>query len=223
MAGPPHPSRPRAGAAAAAARPGGEERRRQILREAMRCFADRGFRGTTTRDVAQRVGITEAALYRYFDGKEALYTAIIDAKMATPEPIEAVEAAARAGDDRGVFEGLARTLLESVEADPDFLRILLYTALEGHELAAPFFARRIRHLREFLAGYVERRAAEGAFRALDPLLTARAFLGMVVDYLIVREVFRQRGTYPATTEEVVETFVTIFLEGVGPRKGRRDG
>jgi AcrR family transcriptional regulator len=32
----------------------------------MRCFAARGFSGTTTREIAAGVGITEAALYRYF-------------------------------------------------------------------------------------------------------------------------------------------------------------
>ena len=47
----------------------------------MACFATSGFRGTTTRELAARVGITEAALYRYFPSKEALYGAIIDRKM----------------------------------------------------------------------------------------------------------------------------------------------
>lgn len=195
----------------------GAERRRQIVREAMRCFSAKGFRGTTTLDVARRVGITEAALYRYFDSKEALYTAIIDEKMAAPDPVESVAAAARAGDDRAVFEGLARGFLETVDADPSFLRILLYTGLEGHELAAPFFASRIRPLREFLAGYIERRIREGAFRELDPRLGARAFLGMVVDFLIVREVFQQRDVYPDEPAEAARTFVTIFLGGLERR------
>ena len=61
--------------------PGGVERRAQILRAASECFGTRGFHGTTTRDIAAAVGITEAALYRYFDGKEAIYTAILDARM----------------------------------------------------------------------------------------------------------------------------------------------
>jgi AcrR family transcriptional regulator len=195
-------------------RPAGEERRRQILAEAIRCFAARGFRGTTVRELAAGVGITEAALYRYFPSKEALYQAIIDEKIAAPDPIESLEEAARRGDDRAVFGGLARSFLESVEGDPSFLRILLYTGLEGHELAAPFFARRIRRLREFVAGYIARRTREGAFRAVDPKLAARAFLGMVVDFLLVREVFHQRDVYPEGPEQVAETFVAIFLDGV---------
>ena len=204
-------------------RPAGEERRRQIIDEAIRCFAAKGFRGTTIRELAAGVGITEAALYRYFPSKEALYQAIIDEKIAAPDPILALEEAARAGDDRAVFGGLARNLLASVDADPSFLRILLYTALEDHELSAPFFERRIRRLREFVASYIERRSREGAFRALDPTLSARAFLGMIVDFLIVRQVFRQRDVYRAGPEEVAETFVSIFLHGMrgDEREARR--
>jgi AcrR family transcriptional regulator len=204
-------------------RPAGEERRRQIIDEAIRCFAAKGFRGTTTRELAARVGITEAALYRYFDSKEALYQAIIDEKIAAPDPTHALEEAARVGDDLAVFGGLARHLLASVDADPSFLRILLYTGLEDHELSAPFFERRIRRLREFVASYIERRSREGAFRALDPALAARAFLGMIVDYLIVRQVFQQRDVYRAGPEEVAETFVSIFLEGMRSRGESRRG
>src|SRR5215510_13159753 len=77
--------------AASAARTAGEERRQRILVEATRCFAARGFAGTTTRELAAGAGVTEAALYRYFPSKEALYSALIDAKMATPSPLAALE------------------------------------------------------------------------------------------------------------------------------------
>jgi AcrR family transcriptional regulator len=197
-----------------------DERRAQILREAARLFGSHGFNGTTTRDVAARVGLTEAALYRYFPSKEAMYSAILDERMAAPDVIETLEPHARRGDDRAVFTGLALALLESVEADPTFLRLVLYSALEGHELAHPFQEQRMRRLRDFLTGYIARRAREGAFRRVDPALGARAFIGMVVDHLIVRQIFGQREQYPQPPAEVADTFVSIFLEGVRRRTRR---
>ena len=191
-----------------------DARRAQILREAAQLFGSHGFNGTTTRDVAGRVGITEAALYRYFPSKEAMYQAILDERMAAPDLLQPLEAVAEAGDDRAVFAGLALTLLRSVEEDPSILRLVLYSALEGHQLARPFQEGRIRRLREFLERHIERRIRDGAFRAIDPLLGARAFIGMVVDHLIVREVFGQRDQYPQPPEAVAEAFVSIFLEGI---------
>jgi AcrR family transcriptional regulator len=201
-----------------------EERRAQILQAAARCFSTRGFVATTTRDIAARVGITEAALYRHFPSKEAMYTALLDERLAAPDPVTPLEAAAAAGDDEAVFGGLARSLLESVEEDPTFLRLLLFSALEGHELARPFREKRVRRLREFLAGYIERRIRDGAFRRVDPLLAARAFVGMVIDHLIVRQVFGQRDEAPAKPAAVAKAFVSVFLDGVReplPRRAAR--
>lgn len=203
-----------------------DERRVQILREASHLFGSRGFKGTTTRDIAAAVGITEAALYRYYPSKEAMYAAILDERAASSDLLEAIEPAARAGDDRAVFAGIALTLLRSVEADPSILRLILYSALEGHELAASFQEKRIQRLREFLGAYIERRARDGAFRALDPVLTARAFMSMLVGQLIGRHVFGQREPAVQSPEEVAETFVSIFLDGMraapdSPRRSRR--
>src|SRR5262245_25066207 len=90
-----------------ARRPTGKERREQILRAAAECFGTRGFHGTTTRDIAAAVGITEAALYRHFSGKQAIYTAIFEERLAARDLLAPLESAARAGDDRAVFTGLA--------------------------------------------------------------------------------------------------------------------
>ena len=198
-------------------RPRADERRAQILREAAACFGTRGFAGTTTRDIAAHVGITEAALYRYFPSKEAIYAAILDERIDSPDLLEAIEPLARDRRDRDVFTELALALIRSVEADPSLLRLLLYSGLEGHEMARPFHERRVRRLRDFLTRYIARRSGEGAFRGVDPALGARAFIGMVVDHLIVRQVFGQRDEYPQPPEEVAATFVSIFLDGIGAR------
>lgn len=200
-----------------------DERRVQILREAAQLFGSHGFNGTTTREVAARVGLTEAALYRYFPSKEAMYVAILDERMAASDLLAPIEPLAAAGDDRAVFTELALTLLRSVEADPSILRLLLYSALEGHRMAERFQEGRIRRLRDFLSQYLTRRMREGAFRDLDPALGARAFIGMVVDHLIARQVFGQRDVYPQPPEEVAEVFVSIFLDGLRKRSGRPRG
>jgi len=207
--------------AARRARPTSEERRGQILREAARCFGTRGFSGTTTRDVANAVGITEAALYRHFASKDAIYAAILDARMTVPSAIEAVEPHARAKDDHRVFTTLALAVLESVEADPSFLRLLLYSALEGHDSARPFYEARIRRLREFLSRYIAQRTRDGEFRDIEPGLAARAFIGMVADHLIARTVFGQKDALPYGAERVAETFTSIFLDGMRAPSARK--
>src|SRR5882762_8133921 len=65
------------------ARMAGEERRMQILNLAVSLFSQKGFRGTTTREIAQAAGISEAMVFRHFATKEELYTAILDHKACS--------------------------------------------------------------------------------------------------------------------------------------------
>src|SRR3954469_9702423 len=53
-----------------------EERRAAIIKAVRRLFADNGFHGTTTRELAQAAGVSEALLFKHFPNKEALYSAM---------------------------------------------------------------------------------------------------------------------------------------------------
>jgi AcrR family transcriptional regulator len=54
----------------------GEERKESILKAVRKVFANKGFRGITSRELASAAGISEALLFRHFPNKEALYAAI---------------------------------------------------------------------------------------------------------------------------------------------------
>src|SRR5215831_14541705 len=54
-----------------------EDRRVAIVKAARRVFAEHGFRGTTTRALAQAAGVSEALLFQHFPSKEALYAAML--------------------------------------------------------------------------------------------------------------------------------------------------
>jgi len=53
------------------------ERRRQLLEVAAKLFAERGYRGTTTAELAAEAGITEPILYRHFENKLDLFVTLV--------------------------------------------------------------------------------------------------------------------------------------------------
>jgi len=53
-----------------------EDRRTAIIRTARRVFVEKGFDRTTTRELAEAAGVSEALLFKHFPSKEALYSAI---------------------------------------------------------------------------------------------------------------------------------------------------
>jgi AcrR family transcriptional regulator len=59
-------------------------RGRQLLREAARAaFAESGYKGTSTRDIAERAGVTEVMIYRHFGSKANLFQEAIVAPFVT--------------------------------------------------------------------------------------------------------------------------------------------
>ncbi|MEV6560477.1 TetR/AcrR family transcriptional regulator [Nocardia sp. NPDC051756] len=55
-----------------------DERRRALVAAAIDCFAQKGFYGTTTHEIAEWVGISQPYLYRLYPNKEALFAAAVD-------------------------------------------------------------------------------------------------------------------------------------------------
>jgi len=56
----------------------GEERRQQIIQATISVMAEQGLEGTTTRRIAENVGVSEPALYKYFSNKKALLLEALD-------------------------------------------------------------------------------------------------------------------------------------------------
>ena len=55
-----------------------EERREEVLRAAAVAFADGGYQGTTTQDVAERAGISQPYIFRLFSSKKELFVAVVE-------------------------------------------------------------------------------------------------------------------------------------------------
>jgi len=199
-----------------AQRMSGEVRRQQIVHVATDLFSRKGFSGTTTKEIADGAGVSEAIIFRHFSTKRDLYRAIIDYKTTqSSEDMRAeLEEVAARNDDREFFRIVATRKLEFYCEDPALMRLLLFSALEGHELTDIFFQSTTIEVRNYIRHYIERRIAEGAFRKVDPGVAARAFLGMVGNQAQVEILFKSCDDLTQSTAEIVDFFVGIFLDGI---------
>jgi len=192
----------------------GDERRRMIIDAALALFSTKGFRGTTTKEIATAAGCSEATIFKYFASKDELYSAILEAKATIDETMARAAEAASHGDDVGVFRAVGLEALTRTEQDPSLMRLLLFSALERHELSHRFFESQVWRLHEFLSNYIAQRIADGIFRPVNPLLAARGFVGMIVHYLLIHEIFGVKRPVGILAEEVVDTFVSLFVSGI---------
>jgi AcrR family transcriptional regulator len=190
------------------------DRCEQILHGAMELFAEKGFRGATTREIARHLGISEALMFKYFPSKEALYRAIIQKRTDGSEEMFFPKEAIQAKDDRQVFRSVASYLISKNSEDPTFMRLIQYGALEGHELSKIFFETHAMERTKLLSKYIRQRIKEKAFKKVPPLLAARAFMGMILHYVQSQEIYDLKKFFHFSQKKVVDTFVDTFLNGL---------
>jgi len=191
------------------------ERRDAIIAAAVRLFSEKGFRGATTRELAAALDVTEPVIYQHFETKRDLYRAIIESKARERrQDNEFWQDVENPRGDREFFGAVARLLLQRVERDPSYLRLLLFSALEGHELADLFFERDAAEFYDRITQYIRGRIDAGAFRAdIDPATAARALIGMAVHHATVQALFRDT-VVSADREAYATEMVEIFLAGI---------
>jgi TetR/AcrR family transcriptional regulator len=190
-------------------------RRQDILKAAEELFPKKGFKGTTTKELAVRAGVHEALLFRHFKNKEDLYRAALETKLSRNRntSIEQMQECAKNRDDRGFFEALARGLLSRFEDDPSITRLILYSALNGDEPAEVAIERQLRVEKPTL-DYITKRIREGAFRKMDPSHAVLVFGGMLFGYIVRQQIVGMAAHKTYDREKIVKSFVGIFLDGM---------
>lgn len=193
-------------------------RKVSIIEAATSLFAAKGFTGTKTREIAKRAGVSEALVFKHFPTKAHLYAAILAEQSPVPQLLADIQQLAAKREDGQVFTLIANTIVRKAPT-PNLMRLLFFSALEEHKLSDMFFKNHVRMFYDFLAGYIEQRIRERAFRPVAPLLAARAFMGMLIYHRLLSQFFRM--TVPHKPDEIVSTFVTLFLDGLRANESTR--
>lgn len=108
-----------------------DERRIELVRAAVHTFAECGYYGTSTTEIAALAGISQAYVYRLYPNKEALFVAVLqDVKTRMRQMIrEAAEGSVHADSPRDTLRAAAKTILQ----DHDMAMVLLHANAAASE------------------------------------------------------------------------------------------
>ena len=156
-----------------------EARRADILRTALEAFSARGFQGSSLREIADAVGLSQAGVLHHFSSKEALLAAVLAEKDA--EQISHFESA----HGVGVLDALRGAVAENL-AQPGLIR--LFTTLSAEAInedhpAHEYFQLRYAGARELIATALAQAKADGDIRADADVDMAASLLIAIMDGL----------------------------------------
>lgn len=190
--------------------------RAAVLAAALDLFAQKGYFGTSLRDIANVVGVRESALYNYFASKEQLFEALIAA--SAEQRVERVTELSEApvDDVRALLEALVRQTLQAYchPRQEQLFRILMADGLRLARNGRINLMERLSAGQGAMRGLMLRLMREGWLETADPDVVMMAFGGPL---LLWRHLNAIGAAHPALSNRAAfaRTHVEQFLRGAG--------
>jgi AcrR family transcriptional regulator len=185
--------------------------RSRILTAAASVFADYGFRGATTRRIAQRAGVNEVTIFRTFGSKKELIRAAIresDTEVGEGPLFPDVPV-----DPRAELMSFAMRHLARLRAVRTLIRKCMSESAEHPEISG-FIVDKPVHVRNELRNYLERLRERGlATAAVDLDVTAASLMGVLFADAVGRDVMPDLFGYPE--DQAPRLYVEFVLSALG--------
>lgn len=194
------------------------EARDRIIRAAVSVFAESGYRGATTRRIAQVAGVNEVTLFRHFGSKdELLQEAVSWAAMAVPLPSLPAEPV----DPEAELTSFSREHLSQLHRARSLIRVCLGEVTERPEFLSHVKPRPVA-VRDVLRRYLVRMRERGmANAAVDVDAAATMLVGVLFADAMGRDAIPELYTY--SVEEAPARYVRLLLDAIGARPGEGSG
>lgn len=184
----------------------------EIIDAAARVFAERGYHGATTQDIADVLGIRQASLYYYFSSKEAAL------ELVCTHGVEGFVETGRAiatgpGTASERLSGLVRAHIAPLLDRRDYVKVFLTQRQFLPNESRRRVGKWSRNLERIFQGVIRDGIANREFRPdVDPRLTTLAILGMA------NWVSQWYGREQLSVERIGNEFVRLILSGTASRE-----
>lgn len=189
------------------------ERRASIIAVSKVLFADKGFHGVSVDEIAKRLGVSPAILYKHFESKEMLYDVVLSEIAGQRENY--IEAALKEPDDFGsVLERMTMVYINSVAQDPDYLKMEMHSVLEGAAATHQFFESRWKSLTDLIEFNLGELAPQKKVSNINPRIASLMYQGMIREALYAKCIYNSPRYKNITLQDLVALLVKLFLNAV---------
>ncbi len=197
-----------------------ESRPAELTAAALDQFVEKGYAATRLEDVAAQAGVSKGTLYLYFDGKEALFKAVVEEGIV---PVLAAAEQQLAGYSGSASELLRRLLFgwwEQIGATrlSGLPKLIVAESHNFPEVAQYYHDKVIARARGLLRNVLLRGIESGEFRALDVETAIDVIIAPLLMLVIWRSSLRFCGR-ESSPEAFLQTHFELLIQGLRPAAG----
>ena len=188
----------------------------RLVEAAVQLFSRQGFKGTSTRDIAQLAGVNEATLFRYFARKADLFWAAAESRLNRLKlGRELQKGLASDRDPDVIVPMLATFMVENMSEHPELMR-LLYVARFELPGADQVFREHLGPIFDAVQAYFSRCAAKGLIGDLDPTVATLGLAGAVGAHLNLHQLFTGSDE-PWDAQNAAPVYAQLWLNALQQR------
>ncbi len=201
----------------------GEQTRQEILDAAKGLFLAQGYTATSMRQVARAVGITPAAIYNHFPGKDEIFTSLLQ-QEAPYDELFALTDGMQDDTPEGLLGQMLRGAIELVAEHQDYLRLAMIDAQEreGATLAG-FLPQILPRAQELYQRLVALDAGQGHLREIPFLVFTRTLVSLILGFSMTEQMAKAAPMIKAAATDWPQVLADVFMFGVLDRNDAEGG
>lgn len=185
----------------------------QIVQAATRLFAQQGYHGTTTRQIAQLSDVSENTLFRHFSHKEDLFWTALKSELGEVRFRRGLAAAlAECRSPEIVIPELVDMLVETSLYRPQLLRIVAVAYLELGWKASPLWEEHLAPIISVLGKYLDACIQSGKIRNLDSAMLMAALSSTVMVHPELARMLKAERSPHGDRREAVAAYSKFWME-----------
>jgi len=189
-----------------------DKRRHQILEAAVKVFSEKGFEGSTTKEIAKKARVSEGTIFRYFKTKKDILLNLINI-LTEKSLFQFIEDVEQGLDTREALKNLLKLHYRLIIQNFELLKIIFYEIQFHKELREEFYKNVVSRVLPIL----EKNIAEQKIRTdVDPQLAAQTLLGIFIGIIMVRTMVEEHEGRQ-DEDKIISNILDILFNGIKKR------
>jgi AcrR family transcriptional regulator len=178
-------------------------RREEILDEATKLFAERGYEGTSMADLAEKVGLRKASLFHHFASKEVLYAAVL-ARLVEQVGLAIAKSALLPGSYVERLDALTDAIVVVLGEQPCAARLLIREIMDWGPVVRDQLADQMLKVLSAAEAFLVAGQAEGRFAQVEPRQLILSLTGVHLMPFAIRGIVQRFTGVDPVQKEFVE-------------------